>query len=223
MEGRSTERGAIHFHLIVNCWLYEKEVRKLWYKNLANLGCIPANLYLDKASKLTYFQLIEEIDFIGEKIGAYLESERDDDGKLIHKHDDKKRVRDIVGHAWGCSDNLRYKQLTVISPNAKVTEQVEKNALWSKEILTEAGVSVAFIYIFQQAQKNSFDNKWTKIKSQNPFEILHTLWHLYQAELVYEGKYDVLPDIRQCLKEQELGASWIASQLNMTLEQWHNN
>jgi hypothetical protein len=222
-KAEAQERGAIHFHLIIDCFIYEKEVRKIWYKNLYNLGCIPSTLHLDKASKLTYFQLIEDIDFIAERIGSYLESERDENGQLIHKHDDTKRVRDINGHRWGCSDNLRYKQLTVISPNENVMNCVDNQSLWKKEITNAEGKTLAFLYVYQQAFKNPVTNKWEKNKAENPIGALHTCWHLYHAENIYNGGKDVIPLFKEILKYQQLGASWLASQLNLSLEEWHQN
>jgi len=220
-KAEAQERGAIHFHLVVDCFLFERATRRTWFNCLRGLGCIPEGMTIENASRLVHFHLIEDVDFIGERIGEYFESERDDDGKLYHKHDKSKRVRDIEGRTWGCSDSLRYVPLTVVDASDEHISAVEANALWHKAVDKGDGNIIANIYTFSKAFRNLTTNKFYKKKTENPFEALLYLYHLHHAENIFEGNQDHVPLIHQVTRQMNVSAAAIAPALGYTLQEWY--
>lgn len=184
-KAEAQERGEIHFHMVLDSFIFEREARKMWFRKLQICGCLPYNLKINKASRLVHFKLIEDIEAIGDMVGAYFEGTRDENGRLIHKHDNEKRVRDISGRTWGCSESLKFGGITLEGVNSVFLDKFSKGCLNVKPMANENGEIMANVYAHRYADFNPGTNKVEVKKQKNPLHELLTAYHFSQAELIY--------------------------------------
>lgn len=184
-KSEAQERGDIHFHLIIDCFIFEREARKIWYRLLkANLQ-IKEELTESYASRICYFTTIKDIDFIGEMIGAYFETERDEEGKLKHKHKENVNVRDVEGRAWGCSDNLKFAGLTFYDIPSSFTSYLQKESKGTKNVFNQSEERIATLYFNSRYVPANNNQKGYKDRSYNGFTKLLLDYNFHFAQDIY--------------------------------------
>lgn len=184
-KSEAQERGDIHFHLVIDCFIFEREARKIWYRLLRNNGLISESLSEKLASRICYFTMIKDIDYIGEMIGAYFETERDDNGKLKHKHKADHNVRDISGRSWGSSDNLKIPSLILYDINSNYINYLNNHSFGKKDILNDSQEKIASVYFNSKYIPKSSGTKGYKDRINSKFVQLCLDYHYQFAKDIY--------------------------------------
>lgn len=188
-------RGAIHFHLVLDCYVQWDDIRRLWYKHLKKNGLMDQvkNLLfqddddlekseLEKASRITWVVALDDVETMKQELSGYFGADRDDDGKIKYKHDKKKTVREISGRSWGCTKNLQYPSLSVDSLNDDLLKEIEETAIEKREIFdrNKPDFKLCEIAIFKQTKFIRDGSEKRSVKKNVDFpQIIHSLFHSY--------------------------------------------
>jgi hypothetical protein len=106
-------RGNIHFHLIIDAFVFHKTVRKLWFNLLLKNDLLLKGQTFANSSRIVWMNVIDSVESLKYYLVGYMDQKEAENGRLISKHDKSKTVRQIHGNCWGSSDNLKYKPLTI--------------------------------------------------------------------------------------------------------------
>lgn len=175
-KAESQERGTIHFHIVIDTYIDHWKLRKLWFDALVRLKCNGAYTNHNMLSRLVHTSEVKDLASMADVLGAYFEGERDEEGSLIHKHDKSKRVRDIEGRAWGCSDSLRYKPCTIYDFDPASQFVYRQKALNTRIIEGSTGRQVAAWYQTKRPIFNKYGKFRFHIEAKHP---------LYEAGILY--------------------------------------
>lgn len=203
------ERGDLHFHLFLDVFIPEAKIRNLWFKNLLRIGALNYGVSKEEFSRLGRIEDISDISACDSILSSYLNNKRDEEGNLIHKHDPDKRVRDVIGNHWGCSDNLRFEALKISNYLHSDFKQLQQSALKELTIfnrpLQEGEIEamsnryiVAKCYITKKVKRTKDSNQFTIIQpTLNHYKLLNSYYLKYAREIwnnekVTKGKLEHL-------------------------------
>lgn len=181
------ERGVIHFHIVWDAFFPEARLRYLWFRSLVRWGCNGEYKTCLKFSKGVHFKVIDDLETAPQLISGYFEGETDENGLTIHKHDASKRVRNVNGRNWGCTDNLRYRQMTIFDIIPEVEEDIQNNSLQEFSVEGSKGDVVAHVWLRQQVHYSPKKHKhyYTRLPTKLDRYLLY--YHLDFAEETYGG------------------------------------
>ena len=204
-------RGAIHFHIALDAFLFHEHVRRLWW-NLLNRYGMTGGHDLEHSSRIAWLEVCNDLETIRHELAGYFGADRDDEGKIIYKHDREKRVRDIEGNAWGASRNLKYRPLCldeVCEYTEHFADLMREHALPEANGKTEKAIlqnpddpespAIAWLYMFRKSGtvkregKPVYHNgKKVKFKKVNPMPLLLDeyllTYHFREACKIYGGE-----------------------------------
>lgn len=166
-------RGALHYHLILDCFLPISFVRKLWFNLLYKNKQHGSVDNWEVASRICWVNVINKIDSIKFYLQKYLIDIDKRQIERVNKHDKKTVLRAINSREWGCSDLL--KDVNTIYKNATplMVENIEKSCIEKKSIIAKSMKTIADIFIFKKFEKigkglyNKIEKTCNLIKENN--------------------------------------------------------
>lgn len=188
-------RGAIHFHVVIDCFVAYEDVKRLWYKYLVKNKCINSKkIPYTQASRIVHLKKLDRLDSIRFELAGYFAARCNDNGTVAYKHDHSKSVRSIEGNAWGRSDNLDYDALSFFDVDYDFGQLLKSNALKVIPIDTKAGDNVANVYLFTKFSRYKSGGKShisaSKNKIGSDVDLLLRLYHYEMAASIYGREYE---------------------------------
>lgn len=190
-KSEAQERGTIHFHLIIDTYVDHWKIRNLWFKTLERNNCNGKFKNPYQLSRLVHLSAVEDLDNLSDMLGAYMEGEKEDDGMLIHKHDSTKKVRKVEGRGWGCSDSLKYKQLTFDDICPQWQSGIEKNAVNTFEVFLAPEKPIAKVFSTIRSFYNKKGQVYRKLAPAMPTDNALLMYHAIHAVCIYDQSYDL--------------------------------
>jgi hypothetical protein len=148
-------RGDIHYHCVIDAFIRQENIRRLWYGYLKRTGMLAPGQELSSSSRICWMNQVHEIASLKFELSGYFAAKREDDGALLYKHDRSKTVRDIDGNSWGRSDLLNYPLLTIDQPDEAICGSISRNCIMQKPVfakIADREVNIATVYVTRQSR-----------------------------------------------------------------------
>lgn len=182
-------RGALHYHLILDCFIPFKFARKLWFNILFKNKQHGTLENHDKASRIVYINRIDKLDSIKFYLQKYLTEIDGRNNERVNKHDKTTILRKINAREWGCSDSLKNVNTIYENVTNQMVLNLENNCIEKKDIKTKQLKTIADIFIFKKFIKKA-KNIYEKIVSTTSL-LIDNLYRLnLQAEHIYNPNFE---------------------------------
>lgn len=185
-------RGAIHFHVVIDTFIFQKVARRLWFKILRKHDLLAPHQLLSDSSNIVHLKEIKNIGSMRFELAGYFGAQRDEEGRIVYKHDRTKRVREIDGRSWGCSDNLRYPPMTLEACEEALLDSIQAKALKHIEVKDSGDKKRADVFVTRHSERrgkkaDGSQAYQTKKSDLGDIDSLLRLYHWEQALEIYGG------------------------------------
>ena len=68
-------------------------------------------------------------------MSGYFAARRNDEGRIIYKHDKEETVRDIEGRSWGASNNCKIPPLSLVGIDDDTANGLKAGAIENREVM----------------------------------------------------------------------------------------
>ena len=203
-KAEAQARGAIHFHFVVDRFCHHYAVRYYWYFILRDYDCINKDdqghyIPVEKHSRICHAKKVSDLDSMEQILSSYFDLRHNEDGSLQHKHDRSKKVREIDGKFYGCSDNLRYNYLS-FADSPKYDAELAKASRKDIQITHSTGIS---IFNFINTYYNESSKKWSSKTITNRFFTINNYYHFTFFSHIYLNE-DITYDFHIMCKDMNM-------------------
>jgi hypothetical protein len=185
--------GNIHFHIVFDRFLDQKQLKKSWYRQLHENGLTNKKLSYEEHSRICWIQELPRPELIKHELAGYFATDEDEDGNILYKHKKLDEdgnpvyVRKIHGRSWGDSDKLHYQPFTIENISQEVTNLITSNFLFNKLIKDKNDNTVGELYIFKQIVHKKNKKPYVLEKAMHAWlEHKLNIYHLAFATKIYK-------------------------------------
>jgi hypothetical protein len=179
------KNGNIHYHLLLDKYLFHLDARKIWFKILSENKQITNDIQLNTASRIIWIVPCKNITNFYYYFKQYCKKSLNDDKILINKHDKETIIRNITTKEYGCSDEIRNIQTSFNIDDMQLIKDIITNSLDKIDIKSKKNKIVSTFYKFYLKMKDEITNKYIYKYSTCKLLEMYDKYILNKALLIY--------------------------------------